>query len=109
MGYAKWGCELLASWSSKFRHKSAAIWGMIPHFLMWSIWQERNACDFKGCERSIPDLKLSFFRTLFEWTNASGVYSFNSLADFLDSCTFHILYLFCIFGSSVHCLCALVP
>ena len=44
-------------------------------------------CTFEGNERSIHNLKLSFFQTLFEWVNASGVSSFNSLHDLLDFCT----------------------
>ena len=70
---------------------------------MWGIWQERNACTFEGSERSIHDLKLSFFQALFVWINASGVFTFNSLADLLDSCTFLALYFYCIANSLVHC------
>ena len=47
--------------------------------LMWGIWSER----------SIHDLKLSFFHTLFEWTNALEVFTFTSMPDLLDNCTFH--------------------
>ena len=57
--------------------------------LMWGIWRERNAWNFEGSERLIQDLKLSFFLTLFEWTNALGIFTFTSLPDLLDSCTFH--------------------
>ena len=46
---------------------------------MWGIWSER----------SIHDLMLSFFNTLFEWTNALEVFTFTSLPDVLDNCTFH--------------------
>ena len=59
---------------------------MIPH-LMWGIWRERDVCTFEGNERSIHNLKRSFFQTLFEWVNALGVSSFNSLHDSLDFCT----------------------
>lgn len=57
--------------------------------LMWGIWRERNAWNFEGSERLIQDLKLSFFLTLFEWTNALEIFTFTSLPDLLDSCTFH--------------------
>ena len=33
----------------------------------------------------LSDLKLSFLETMFEWMNASGLFSFASLADMLDS------------------------
>ena len=65
------------------------IWSMIPHNLMWNIWQERNTHTFEGNERSTNDLKLSFLLMLLEWTNVLGVFTFVSLADLLDSCTFH--------------------
>ena len=55
---------------------------------MWKIWQERNTHTFEGNERSTNDLKLSFLLMLLEWTNALGVFTFVSLADLLDSCTF---------------------
>jgi len=37
----------------------------------------------------IHDLMLSFFQTLFEWTNALGVFHFISFSDLIDRCTFH--------------------
>ena len=80
--------KLLASWQGKFgRCSHVAIWSMIPRGLMWGIWWERNAMNFKGCEKSIPDLKFLFLKTLFEWINASGLFSFVTL---LDSCTFSV-------------------
>ena len=48
----------------------------------------------KGCfedtERSIPDLKLLFFRTLRGWLFALKNKSFPSFIDFLESCNFCI-------------------
>lgn len=54
----------------------------LPHV---GYLEGRNAHIIKG--RPIHDLKLSFFHTLFEWTNASGVSTFNSLPDLLDYST----------------------
>ena len=53
----------------------------LPHV---GYLEGRNAHIFKGNERPIHDLKLSFFHTLFEWANASGVSTFNSLPDLPD-------------------------
>jgi hypothetical protein len=39
------------------------------------------------------DLKLLFLKTMFEWMNASGLFSFASLADMLDSSVFLCLML----------------
>ena len=36
---------------------------LIPHCLLWCLWRERNSRCFEDIERSIPDLKLLFFRT----------------------------------------------
>ena len=80
---------------------------MIHHCLMWGIWRKRNAHTFEGDERSIHDLKRLFLQTLYEWTNASGVFTFDSLVDLLDCCNFHILQFF-IVVSLAHYLCALV-
>ena len=65
---------------------------MIPHCIMWGIWQERNACNFEGCERSTHDMKLFFLQTSLGWTNASGVFTFNFLTDLLDSYSFFVLW-----------------
>ena len=60
-------------------------------------------CTFEGSERSIHDLKLSFFQALFVWINASSVITFNCLVDLLESCTFHTIYIYYIANSLVHC------
>ena len=61
---------------------------MIPHCLMWVTWRERNTRIFVGDERSIHELKLFFFQTLFDWANALGVVNFISLPDIMDFCAF---------------------
>lgn len=45
---------------------------------------ERNAWNFEVCKKSVHDLKLLFLNTLFEWINASGLFSFTSLPDLID-------------------------
>jgi hypothetical protein len=62
------------------------IWKAIPHYLMWCFWRERNLRSFEDMEMGSYDLKLLFFRTLFEWINATGCFSFSFIQDFLDSC-----------------------
>ena len=44
-------------------------------------------CTFEGTERSIHNLMLSFFSTLFEQENALGVSTLDSLHDLIDFCT----------------------
>jgi hypothetical protein len=42
--------------------------------------------SFEDSETSITNLKLLFIRTLFDWMQATGLFSFSSFQDFLDSC-----------------------
>ena len=74
-------------------HGHQKTWGILLTCckLNWGLWWERNACTFEGCEKSTHDLKLFFLQTLLGWTNALGVFTFNSLMDLLDSCTFFAL------------------
>ena len=59
---------LLGCWQGSFgRHRNVYILSIVPHGLMWYLWRERNSCCFEDIERSIPDLKPFFFRTLLDW------------------------------------------
>ena len=57
-----------------------------------------------GDERSIHELKLFFFQTLFEWANASGVVNFISLPDMMDFCPFIPVFFFGPFSTLPVCL-----
>ena len=79
--------DLLDSWSCNFRrHHNIAIWRIVPHYLMWCIWQERNNRSFEGCERSILQFKSFYFFTLLEWCLVSPSFSCLSLPILLDHC-----------------------
>ena len=81
--------ELFACWQGKFgRHQHINIWRAIPHCLMWCVWKERNARTFEGCEQTVAELKLLFFRMLFDWTSATGLCRSSTLLDFIDSLCF---------------------
>ena len=80
---------LLGCWQGSFgRHRNGYIWSIVPHGLMWCLWRERNSCCFEDIERSIPDLKFFFFRTLLDWLFALHNKSFPSFFVFQDSCNF---------------------
>ena len=99
--------ELLESWSRKFnRLGSKVLQRMIPYCHIWVIWRERNTCTFYGNERSIHELILLFFQTLFDWVNATRVFTFISLLDMLDFCTFIVTYFFpcCLFQHTTYVL-----
>ena len=83
--------ELFACWQGRFgRHRNGDIWMVVPHCLMWCIWKERNSRCFEDNERSMPDLKLLFFRTLMDWFSVWRHHLFSSFLDFLDLCNFCI-------------------
>jgi hypothetical protein len=76
--------ELLASWWSCGRSRSAVVWKMVPSCIMWCIWSERNNRCFEDSSRSIEELLHFFLFTLFSWTAgwlAPRVFSFS---DFLS-------------------------
>ena len=82
---------LLGCWQGNFgRHRNGYIWSIVPHCLMWCLWRERNSRYFEDIERSIPDLKPFFFKTLLDWLFALQKQSFPSFIDFLDSRNFCI-------------------
>ena len=62
---------------------------VVPHCLMWCIWKERNSSCFEDKERSMPDLKLLFFRTSLDWFSVWRNHPFPSILDFLDFCNIH--------------------
>ena len=79
---------LLVCWQGRLGcHWNGHIWLIVPHYLMWCLWRENNRC-FEDNERSIPDLKLFFFKTLLDWLVALQNQSFTSFLDFLDSWNF---------------------
>ena len=68
-----------------------------PHCLMWCIWKQRNSRCFEDNERSMPDLKFLFFRTLLDWFLVWRNKLFSSILDLLDLCNFCIWYVhYCI-------------
>ena len=68
------------------RHQYSLIWKALPHRLMWCLWQERNLRSFEDVESGSLDLKLLFLRTLYDWIQALGLFSFSSFHVFLSSC-----------------------
>ena len=67
-------------------HQFSSIWKALPQCLMWCLWRERNLRSFEDTELGSPYLQLLFLRTLYDWRLASGLFSFSSIQDFLDSC-----------------------
>jgi hypothetical protein len=83
--------QLWASWQGHFGdHRNMVVWRMVPRCVMWCIWRERNARHFEDCERSVLDLKLLFFQTLYEWVVTLGLFSINSnsMVELIYHCSF---------------------
>ena len=59
---------------------------VVPHYLLWCIWKERNSRCFEDIERSMPDIKLLFFKTLLVWFSVWRNHLFSSILDLLDFC-----------------------
>jgi len=91
---------LFACWQGRFgRHCNGDIWKVVPFCLMWCIWNERNSSCFEDIERSMPDLKFLFFRTLLDWFSMWRNQPFSSILDLLDFCNVHFLYVHpCVLG-----------
>ncbi len=72
--------ELFCGWMGKLgRHNSLLVWNMVPHYLVWCLWRERNTRHFEDTERTISELKLLFFHTQFDWVVGSGAFSIHSI------------------------------
>ena len=79
-----------ACWQGRFdRHRNGDIWKVVSLCLIWCIWKERNSRCFADIECSMPDLKLLFLRTLFDWFSVWRNQPFSIILDFFDFCNFH--------------------
>ena len=63
-------CHVLHLWDSWWvrcgNSQNMVVGRMVPHCVIWCLWRERNAQHFEDSERSVLDLKLLFFQTLYE-------------------------------------------
>jgi hypothetical protein len=44
---------------------SVAVWKIVSSCFLWYLWSERNERSFEDCERTVVELKLFFFKTLY--------------------------------------------
>jgi len=62
--------DLFACWWMSSRSRSVIVWKMVPYYLFWCLWRERNNRQFKDKERTIEELIFFFFYSLCSWTVA---------------------------------------
>jgi hypothetical protein len=76
--------DLLQCWGSGGQSRSAVVWKMGPHCIMWCLWSERNMRYFDDTKSSREDLLHSFLTTLFTWAAAWLAPKVISYSDFLS-------------------------
>ena len=77
---------LLACWQGWFGHyRNEHIWIIVPHYLMWWFWEERNVGVLKITRA--PYQTSSYFSLELYWIGCLVCETNHSL-DFLDSCNF---------------------
>jgi hypothetical protein len=62
--------NLLQCWWSGAHSRSAMVWTIVPHCIMWCLWSELNMRFFDDSESSWKDLLHFFFTILFTWAVA---------------------------------------
>jgi hypothetical protein len=55
---------------------SSNVWNLVPLYLMWIVWNERNSCTFEDVSSMDIQLRDCFASNLFEWSKVSS-YSTN--------------------------------
>ncbi len=80
--------DLLFGWHNWFGKTSSGVCNLVPHCLMWTIWQEQNSLTFEDVENPVGKLLEIFIGSLFDWSFVSGFTSSHSLGDFLESLAF---------------------
>ena len=83
--------------------RNIVFWRAVLHFVMWCIWQERNARCFEVSERSILEIK-SLLHSLLDWSTAFYSLPYSFLLDLIEFCN---LRAWCI-ATQVHFWCTWV-
>ena len=76
---------LLSCWYQWLEKHNSNIWNLIPRYLMWIVWLERNRRSFENRETTLDELKVLCQRSLFEWSRCWGFTDSSSLPEFMFS------------------------
>ena len=69
-------------WLGKF---NSNIWNMVPSYLMWIVWTERNRRSFEDTEKSLVQLQALCQKTLFDWSRCWGFLECSTILEFISS------------------------
>ena len=92
---------MFSAWQGSFgKHRNISFWKVVPHCIIWYLWQERNSRSFEGCEWNILEIKAFFLLTLLDWSAAI----FSPLVFLSYTCLIIVFWLDCT-SLLVHCWC----
>ena len=74
--------SVLFSWRNWLGKFGSDIWNMVPAYLMWLVWREKNSRTFEDMESSLDQLKVLFAHTFFDW---SRIWGFTQCSSILES------------------------
>ena len=94
---------LLFGWWNWLGKHLSQIWNLVSLCILWCIWKERNRRTFEDFDNSGDQMLTSFCGTLFDWSQAWGLTTSDSLPSFLSSFSlcnyllfgFHFLFFLC--------------
>ena len=77
--------SLVYSWSNWLGKFNSDIWNMVPSYLMWIVWTERNRHSFEDTKKSLVQLQALCQKTLFDWSKCWGFSDCSTILEFISS------------------------
>ena len=77
--------SLVSCWRNWLGKSASDIWNMVPSFLMWVVWLERNRRSFEALERTLDQLQALSQITLFKWASCWGSSNCSSTLEFFST------------------------
>ena len=77
--------DLLFGWYNWFGKNHSHIWNLIPLYLMWIMWWERNLRTFEDLSISPDQLLGTFVTSLFDWSRTWGFTNTDIFTEFAAS------------------------
>ena len=77
--------SLVYCWSFWLGKFNSDIWNMVPGYLIWIVWMERNWRPFEDTEKSLVQLQALCQKTLFDWSRCWGFSDCSTILEFISS------------------------